>query len=67
MNRNAVIALSVDVKADPTELFCKDFDLGCFDVQNPRRCKSGQYVVIGEIGCYSLPLTGMCPMCDRLK
>jgi len=67
MNPEARKAVQVSVKADPTERFCKDFDLGCFELQSPLRCRSGQCAIIDDICYFTLPLKSLCPLCDRLR
>ena len=56
----------MNVKTEPREVFCKDFDLSCFEIRNATQCKLGHSAVIHEIRYYTLPLKGVCPMCDRL-
>ncbi len=51
---------------DPRELFCPDFDLGCFDVADARLCKRGVDVVLGHVRYFTLPVLSICPLCDRL-
>lgn len=53
--------------AEPKELFCAHFDVGCFEVADPAGCKRGQSAVINAVYYYTLPVEAICPMCDRLK
>lgn len=52
--------------SEPRELFCKDFDFGCFEVKNAALCKQGTSVTIADVRFYTLPVKAMCPLCERL-
>ena len=52
--------------SEPRELFCKDFDLSCFDLVEADRCKQGTSAVIGRVNYFTLPVTAICPLCERL-
>jgi hypothetical protein len=53
-------------EAEPKELFCKDFDRGCFAVADPVGCKCGKSSVINHTYFYTLPVEAICPICDPL-
>ena len=53
-------------EANPKELFCKDFDTGCFRITDPIGCKRGKAAVIGPICYYTEPVKAICPMGDGL-
>jgi hypothetical protein len=53
--------------ADPTELFCKDFDTGCLTMTDPIGCKRGKAAVIDQICYYTEPVRAICPIGDGLR
>lgn len=53
--------------SEPRELFCKDFDLSCFDVPAADFCKKGTSTVIGHVRYFTLPVAAICPLCERLQ
>jgi hypothetical protein len=53
--------------SEPRELFCKDFDLSCFEVPQAERCKHGTSAIIGHVRYFTLPVAAICPLCDRLQ
>ncbi|MBL7959823.1 hypothetical protein JNL27_06235 [bacterium] len=52
--------------AEPRELFCKDFDLGCFDVPSAVTCKQGTSTIISDVRYYTIAIRSICPLCERL-
>ncbi|KAB2878451.1 hypothetical protein F9K33_13090 [bacterium] len=52
--------------AEPRELFCMDFDLGCFDVPSALTCKRGTSAIISEVRYYTMAIKSICPLCERL-
>ncbi|MBL7995345.1 hypothetical protein JNM05_08225 [bacterium] len=52
--------------AEPAELFCKDFDLGCFDVPSALTCRKGTSIIISDVRYYTLQINSICPLCERL-
>jgi hypothetical protein len=56
-----------DITIEQKEVFCKEFDIHCFDVYNPAVCKAGKSAVIEDIRYYTLPVTAICPLCDNLQ
>lgn len=56
-----------EIRHEPLEMFCKDFDLGCFDIEDPRSCKAGLRVLIGDAIYYTVPVILVCPLADRLR
>lgn len=55
-----------EVRSEPIELFCKDFDLGCFEITDPHVCRGGKTVEILGRKYFTLPVLLVCPMADRL-
>ena len=52
--------------SEPRELFCKDFEVSCFDVPQAELCKKGTSAVIGHVRYFTLPVVSICPLCERL-
>ncbi len=48
----------------PKEIFCRDFDVGCFEVSDPAGCKRGKTAVIGQALFYTRPVRAICPISD---
>ena len=70
MNKDERSILDVSGSAEfsePRELFCKDFDLGCFEMADPAGCKRGKSAVIQRIYYYTDPVKAVCPICDQLR
>lgn len=55
-----------EIRYEPIELFCKDFDLGCFEIADPCLCRCGKTVEILGQKFFTLPVLLVCPMADRL-
>jgi len=55
-----------EVRTEPCELFCRDFDIHCFDVPHPDYCKAGRTAIIGDTLYYTMPVRALCPLCDPI-
>ena len=67
LDQHDAAADTAEVRHQHKEVFCGDFDLGCFVIENPAGCKTGTSVVINEILYKTLPVKSICPLCDRLR
>jgi hypothetical protein len=48
------------------ELFCKDFDISCFELNDPSGCKRGKTTLINSIFYFTVPVAAVCPISDDL-
>ncbi len=58
--------MTEDMDYAPKELFCKDFDISCFELIDPAGCKKGKSALIRSVYYFSLPVTAICPISDMI-
>lgn len=56
----------VDEEIGRRMLFCKDFDLTCFSLLDPQRCKQGVSVYLGGRVYFTQPIRSICPLSDPI-
>lgn len=62
----SLIHSSAETEEAPKEIFCRDFDIGCFEIPDPAGCKHGKSTVIGQTLFYTLPVKTICPLSDPI-
>ncbi len=67
MNENQTYVESVMDRTEARELFCKDFDLSCFDLSDAEACKHGKIAVINGLTYFTIPVIQICPLCDHIN
>lgn len=66
MKEREVSTEAVQDRTDARELFCKDFDLSCFDVPDAAGCKRGKQAVINGLTYFTIPVVQICPLSDHI-